>query len=520
MARFIAAHRGKFALAFVRANSPAALRAMATELAAAVAEERLKLVEVDGAKYDPGEGVTELLANPLFRSPDAVFLLTGFENAVLPDVFDERPCAFVRDLNLRRDAFREIRGPVLLCLSSAAMARVFRDAPDFADWRGTTFELEADELIAGSIVGDHRAAAQPYSRERLAVLESQIRGLEAAGKRSVSAEIEAAGIRFRISYGTGELQDAYEASRSLEALATETDDRLALALSLGNRALVLRRWGRLDESLDLHRLEQSLFQEAGNEAGVHQSLGNQAFVLEARGRLEEAMALHKQVEAYYVRVGDKLGLSRAYGNQAIILEAWGRLDEAMALHISQERLCRELGDQRGISASLGNQAIILKMWGRLDEALIRHRQEEAICRDLGDKAGLRTSLGNQALIFKAWGQLDQAMELLKRHETLCRQLGDRAGLALSWGNQALILKAWARLNEAIELLKRQESVCLEIGDKAGLARSLGNQANIAQIRGDFALARTLRAETLRLFTELGMPIERDKSQRLLDDLGP
>jgi tetratricopeptide (TPR) repeat protein/DNA polymerase III delta prime subunit len=220
-------------------------------------------------------------------------------------------------------------------------------------------------------------------------------------------------------------------------------------------------------------------------------------------------------------LGDLASLQSGLGNQALILQDWGRLDEAMAHRKDEESIARSLEDRAGLSRCLGNQAVILQAWGRLEGAMALHKEEERICRELGDRSGLNASLGNQALILQDWGRLEEAMVLHKEEERICLELGDRAGLQASLGNQALILKAWGRLDEAMALHKEQERICRELGDRAGLARSLGNQALLHAKRqpADLASARKLTTEALQIFTELGMPRERDQVQRILDSLG-
>jgi tetratricopeptide (TPR) repeat protein len=285
----------------------------------------------------------------------------------------------------------------------------------------------------------------------------------------------------------------------------QTGDRVNLAASLGNQAVILKARGDLDEALDLLREAEEICRELGNRGDLQASLGNQALILRARGDLSGAMAMHKEEERICRELGDRGGLSGSLGNQAIILRANGDLDGALALEKEQERICRELGDPAGLQVSLGNQANILFARGEFEKALDLHKEEERICRELGDPASLQASLGNQALILKARGDLDGALDLHKEEERICRELGDPASLQASLGNQGLILRARGDLDGAMALYVEQERICRALDDPAGLQAALGNQAVILQARGDLDGALVLIDEQERICRKLGDP---------------
>lgn len=348
---------------------------------------------------------------------------------------------------------------------------------------------------------------------------------------------------FGLGKQTGALAEAYRAMEIVEGQFLEAGDQAGLARSWGNRALILRAWGRLDEAMALHKKEEEALAALGDREGVGRSWGNQALVLQAWGRLDEAMALHKKEEEVCAAFGDTAGLAASWGNQALILRVWsrldeamglfqkqeevceaagdrarlascwgnqamilvdrGRLDEAMALFKKQEEVCAALGDRAGLQRSWGNQASILDMWGRQEEAMALFKQQEEVCAALGDRAGLQRSWGNQALILTDWGRLDEAMALHRREEMACIALGDMSGLQACWGNQALILIRWERLDEAMGLLKRQEDRCSGPGDRAGLSRSWGNQALILKRWGRLEEALELHLREARICGELG-----------------
>ena len=205
-----------------------------------------------------------------------------------------------------------------------------------------------------------------------------------------------------------------------------------------------RQVGELETALRILEREEGFW--AGREDreakdSLQRSYGNRALILKDWGRLEEAMELHKKKEALCLELGDKDGLQASYGNQALILKDWGRLEEAMALHRKKEALCIELGNKNSLQISYGNQAAILKAWGRPEEAMALLKKQEALCLELGNKDGLQRSYGNQAGILRAWGRLEEAMALLKKQEALCLELGLRRDLGYCYWNWGLLARA-------------------------------------------------------------------------------
>ncbi len=88
---------------------------------------------------------------------------------------------------------------------------------------------------------------------------------------------------------------------------------------LGNKAIILRNWGRLEEAIELHKKEQEICEELGNKDGLQACLGNQALILRDRGYFEEAWTLLKKQQQLCEELGNTDGLSRSLMNQAIML---------------------------------------------------------------------------------------------------------------------------------------------------------------------------------------------------------
>ena len=233
------------------------------------------------------------------------------------------------------------------------------------------------------------------------------------------------------------------------------------------------------------------------------------------GHLVEAHEISVSMVNHAKAKQDNWCLPAWLGNQAVILKNWGYLDHAMDLHKQEEALCVELNYKAGLQVSYGNQAMILMERGLLKDAMILLQRKKLLCVELDDVAGVITSYGNQALILMEWNRLDDAMAVQKHVEDLCVKLDNKTGLMASYGNQAVILSNQKRLKEAMALLDKQEALCIQLGDKDGLARCLGIQGTVS-LKEDLETARKKLQHSLALFTELGIPCEMQRTQRLLD----
>jgi tetratricopeptide (TPR) repeat protein len=278
------------------------------------------------------------------------------------------------------------------------------------------------------------------------------------------------------------------------------------------------RWRDCRECLDEIIPAGALLGSKG-EGRRHWDLSFKAFETGLRiGELDVAFRIMQQEENLAAKSGNTDTLQKTYCNQALILQDWGRLQAAMSLLKKQEAICLELDNREALQRSYGNQALILQDRGRLEDAIALHKRAEAIASELGDKRTLQGIYGNQALILKDWGQLDEAMVLLEKQEAICLELGNNDGLQCSYGNQAAILRDQGKLSEALTLYRKKEAICLELGKKSSLAYCYWHIGYLAGLQGHRAVEKQKLQQALALFTELGMPRERDAVQAELHQL--
>ena len=146
--------------------------------------------------------------------------------------------------------------------------------------------------------------------------------------------------------------------------------RVSLALSLGNRANVLRERGDLDEAL-CSPGEGTDCRETGQHIELGNALDGQAAVLVTRGQPRQALELLEKEEALLREHGNRSFLPTCLGNQGIARLELGDGAGAMRLFRQQEELCRQLGDRKGLAEALGRLRPIKAASGDVSGAICR-----------------------------------------------------------------------------------------------------------------------------------------------------
>jgi tetratricopeptide (TPR) repeat protein len=115
------------------------------------------------------------------------------------------------------------------------------------------------------------------------------------------------------------------------------------------------------------------------------------------------------------------------------------------------------------------------------------------------------------------GRDREAAGLLKKQEAIWLKLGILDDLQSSYGNQARILREKGQVDDALELHKKQEQICLKLDNRSQLGYCYWHWADAALAKGAIKTAKSKLEQALAIFTELGMPRERDDIQAELSD---
>ena len=268
-------------------------------------------------------------------------------------------------------------------------------------------------------------------------------------------------------------------------------------------------WARRSEHQWLVRSEEvmreslELLQSLGDrhgEAMVLNSLGDVLVDMGGRTRQEEA-------EQHYRR---SLELSQSLGDrrsEAIILNSLGgvlvdmsgraRQEEAEQHYRRSLELRQSLGDRHGeamILNSLGSVLVNLGGRARQEEAEQHYRRSLELLHSLGDRRGeamVLNSLGGVLVKLGGRARQEEAEQHYRRSLEIGENLGMRHHQAMilnSLGGVLVKLGGQSRQEEAEQHYRRSLELLQSLGDRRGEAMVLHAMANLAEARGDIALA--------------------------------
>jgi tetratricopeptide (TPR) repeat protein len=495
-----------FALALVECNVPVERDRFVERLRATLAADGVDLVELRLT-----EAINDLydeLASLSLSGGQAVAVL-GLEHSIparsyFPPVLDR--------LNLKRELFRDLPGPVVLFLPEYALTQLAREAPDFWAWRTAVFEIEETKeplpVVQYTPTEHDLFGYANLSADRkhahLEVLRSLLTDLE----QREGTEAERSDLHIRISYilrMLGDLAGSYRAATEAIDLARAAEDETLRMRALDRVADVLKLRGHLDEALRMLK-EESLpvHERLGDVRGRALALGQIADIYQFRGDLDEALQIRQEEELpVYVALDDMRPRAVTLGKIADIYESRGDLDEA--LRIRQEELLpvfKKQSDPHSLADTLSKIADVHQIRGDLDEAL-RIRQEESlpIYEELGDARSSAITLGHIAGIYQSRGDLDEALRIFQE-ETLpvYEKLGDLRSKAVTLAWVASIHQQRGEADLALRILKTDVLPvyeCLGLGEL--LVRGRIQVSNLLLARkqaGDQDQARHLLCQSL------------------------
>lgn len=289
-------------------------------------------------------------------------------------------------------------------------------------------------------------------------------------------------------------------------------DRLGLARTHNNLALVLDGVGEYDRAAALYEAALTVFRETGDDGRVANALNNLGILAFARGQFPQARAYHEEALALRRSVGDEPGIAASLTNLANAVSALGDEERASTLFPEALRRYRALGDRAGVAAALLNLGVIA--WRRRDlrEAARCYDEALGLQRRLGDKHMTAMLLTNLAAVVRERGDGPRALALCREGLEARRALGDKAGIAQSLLAMASLAGALGQATQAARLIGAAEALQDAIGlemhpveraehgrDQALLREQLGEAAFLEHRgRGRASALDTAIAEALAI----------------------
>ncbi len=421
-----------FSLAFVRSNAPVDTRRIVDDLIAAVSADELCVRELRLVEplVDLYGKLNEL--RPALAATE-VTVVTGFEHSI-PSGVDVPPA--LERLNMAREYFRRLPGPVVLLLPEYALVKLARKAPDFWAWRSGIFEARSAQVppLAPSSEMPGDGGLLNLSLEgKLRHLEMLMEMLAEHERRGAGSEADKSDLSRRIAVllqQLGEPDEAYVyAQKARDLSLAESRER---ALALNELAAILEAQGELDEALRIRQEEElPVFEKLGDVREQAVTRGHVADIFAARGELDEALRIRWEVLTVYEQLNDVRERAVTMGQIADVHQVRGELDEAIRIrHEKVLPVYEELKDFRGRAVTMGRIADVLEARGELDEVLrIRQEEELLVYEKLGDVRGQAMALAKIADVLKARGDYDEALRIYREESLpIFERLGRRHDL--------------------------------------------------------------------------------------------
>ena len=440
------------------------------------------------AQPQPAVAVAEPQA-PYSACPPLALSVYGLETSLRSDT--PHP-PLLAHLNLARERYRELGGPLVLWLPDYALTRLAREAPDFWAWRSGVFEFAPEAEMAASalrqmayepglVTSSLNAAAK---RERLALLEQLLADYRLLGEGPQERDAQA-GILWKMG---------------------------SLRQDLGGYQAAQRDY---QEAL---RIEQQL-SDAQGSAGLLHNLG---MLAHGQGDYAEARRLYQESLDINQQLGNRAGVAQTLHQLGLLAQDQG--DYAEARRLCQESLDieQQLGNRAGIAISLHQLAVLAQDQGDYAEARRLCQESLDIKQQLGSRAGIAQTLHQLGMLAHDQGDYAEARRLYQESLDINQQLGDRAGVAQTLHQLGLLAQDQGDYAEARRLYQESLDIKQQLGNRAGIAQTLHQLGRLAEENGDLKEAERLFAESISTLEALRSPdaaVARRSLERVRERLG-
>ncbi len=516
----------EFRLAAVEVRAPSDRRALLGWLKRSMPQRHFHEVSLRSL---PGSSVHEELRDHLAalspRPAGLVLVLTDLEGTQEGTV-GETPRLFAQ-LNVQRDLLvRDLKVPILLCSTSAALLKLRIAAPDFCDFFRTIVRTEAvaaepmvssPAMSGSSVTIGAQSLAEPDWPPLLQEADQAIirwefdHALDLIAKHRLIVdmrewELEVGLLEAEINGAREGLAAGLSACERLRTMPIAADRPVTQAKILGQLAGYAVAEGRFDDAERFWTEAEALLQKVGSDSATWRFAIPRARAALVQGRVDEARVVAEGA----------LERARFEGRKRVELEALSviadldvrRGDYTRAEATLRERvlpLADQLDDARARARAFARIASVIQTRGEIDEVLRIRREEELPVYDrLGDARSRAATLGQIATTLHARGEVDEALRI-RREEEL--PIYERLGLARETAHTNLqianILLDRHQIEACADLLKGRVLPVLErLRDEAWRATALG-------VLGVSERELGHSAEALRVFSEA-----RDLAERI------
>lgn len=194
---------------------------------------------------------------------------------------------------------------------------------------------------------------------------------------------------------------------------------------------------------------------------------------------------------------------RAWYAHGVLSDAQGDYSAAHNSFTRQLAICRQVNDDWGIASAVNNVAIAALRLGKIDDSAVYHSDALRRWRALGNLPAVALSLQNLGNVHRARGAKDVARERYRESAGVFRSVNDQRGVAVSLTCLADLDRDDERFDSAIEQYEDALQAFMSLNDHQQVARCMADYGDACRAAGRIAEARSLLAESVMIFREVG-----------------
>jgi len=359
-------------------------------------------------------------------------------------------------------------------------------------------------------VTDHAAHLE---RERSNLLPFMAAGV-AAGRPEYAWLLPRAAWRYLFTRGY--LADIADSHTQAMAVARESGDDEAVAMTANSLAAGYSRMGRNDDARQMLELCVRLRRQLGDEAGANKATGNLAVVYESMGRLADSLDLARESLRTCRRLGDQTSIGRRHSVIGYLYAQLGHPAEGLHhLRLELQVMMAEGPAERlSVAQTMLHIATLKRRYGLATPEVVRRMLRVCLwVYDAKDyRIGTAEVYNELGSLCRAEGRYAEGIELHRRAVVIAEGSADRRFEAIFLNDFAATVRESGDPSGAAELHGRALSIAAgkhpyeEARALAGLGSSL--------VDSDLDGARQHWRQALAIFTRMGVPDRHDVEKRL------
>jgi CHAT domain-containing protein/Flp pilus assembly protein TadD len=301
----------------------------------------------------------------------------------------------------------------------------------------------------------------------------------------------------------GEYIEALNAYSVVQKIATELDDKIALAETFNNIGEVNRLLGKNEIAIDHYQQALTLSEQTGNKIGMINawiSFGKMGF---QQGNYQEALDYQEKSLVLGKSIGYKLGMARAMNDKGVVLDALGDLATALESFKTSITLYDEVGNKASTAIPMNNMARIFALQADYDSAKIYLEKTLTLFDEAGQKTNVASVTLNIGNLYVDQGNYRIGLQNYLKALAIFQEVGCQHGVLDALINIAEIYQLQGNYDLALENYEEVLKGCEKIGAKVKAAIVMNNIGSIHNLKGNFEVAIRFLNDGLNISAEIG-----------------